>query len=433
MDMELEKWLSSMMKREIEAAETLAHLAHLAMREYSASDQKSNKGTRSKRPFTRHSPTIALAAEADAGMQLDEKISTGITEPVETEMIQQDDCLSHMKVEQDLPKITTYSSVQCSKPRLNLTEEEKEARRMRRVLANRESARQTIRRRQALCEELTRKAANLAVENQNLNRAKEIALKEYQSLENTNKRLKAQIAKSIKTEVEKTSVEPDTSIAGVTTLSGNGNCPWFLHNRFPVTQLFWPSVIQSSNPVQLQHTPFNPIAIPSNVSVPCSSQSDSCHKQNNHTSDNNIQNPFYMFPCPWLFSLPEFGSAQPQPSIGLKDKQVELPIGKQCSSSSSLSTVANVDNQAAPPIKHRTETSGWTEDMPINDPGHATSRFPSDGASHTATSSMEKKQVLFTCPDTNIVDAVAAAEARKRRKELTKLKSVHIRHSRMQC
>ncbi|CAB4268112.1 unnamed protein product [Prunus armeniaca] len=43
---------------------------------------------------------------------------------------------------------TSYPSFSCSKSRRNLTEEEKEERRIRRILANRESARQTIRRRQ---------------------------------------------------------------------------------------------------------------------------------------------------------------------------------------------------------------------------------------------------------------------------------------------
>lgn len=182
-----------------------------------------------------------------------------------------------------------------------------------------------------------------------------------------------QIAKSINTQVEKTPVEQEISVAGV-----SGNCPWFLYNRFPVTRLFWPSIIQSSNPVQLQHTPFNPIAIPPNVSVPCSSESDSCHKQTNPINDNPIQNPLYMFPYPWLFPLPEFGGGQPPPSIGLKDKQDEIPPGKQCSPSSSLSTVANVDHQAALPLKHKTEASGWKQTRPINDAGHATTRFPLD-------------------------------------------------------
>ncbi|KAG5055671.1 hypothetical protein JHK85_008181 [Glycine max] len=384
--------------------------------------------------------------QAIAGQYPDEKISTTT---VETEMFQQDDCSRHMKVEQDadvLPN-TSYSLVRSRKSRRNLTEEEKEVRRIRRILANRESARQTIRRRQALCEELTRKAASLVVENENLKREKQLALNEYQSLETTNKHLKAQIAKSINTEVEKTPVEPGSSVAEVTPLSGNG--PWFLYNHFPVPQIFWPSILQFSNPVHLQNTSLNSFSIPPNAYVPCSSESESRHKQNNLINDNRTQNPFYMFPCPWLFPLPQFGNQQSSPSSSLKDEQDNLSLGKPCSSSSSLNTMANVDYQAALPIKLKTAASGWTEAISINGPGWATPRSSLDGehefqlhsapnnkvssTAYIATSSLEKKQGQCICQGRNLVDAVAAAEARKRRKELTKQKSIHNRQSRMHC
>ncbi|XP_027349961.1 uncharacterized protein LOC113861378 isoform X2 [Abrus precatorius] len=422
--------------QEIEAAETLAHLA---MRDSHSADKW--RGKRATSRFTRESPTpdsdlshspLGPGGKAVAGQHLHEKIST--TASVETERIPQDDSSRHMKVEQDaglLPKTTSYSIVRCSKSRRNLTEEEKEARRIRRVLANRESARQTIRRRQALCEELTRKAATLVLENENLKKEKELALKEYQSLETTNKHLKAQIAKSVNAEVEKTPVEPKSSVTAVTPLSGNS--PWFLYNHFPVTQIFWPSILQSSNPAQLQQTPFNSIAVPPNSNMPCSSESVSCFQQNNLVNDNRPQNPLYMFPCPWLFPLPVFGNGQPSPSSSVKDKQDKLSLGKQCSSSSSLKTLANVDYQAALPVKLKTEASGWTEALPINDTGCATPRFSLDGASYNATSSLEKKQEQCICQGKNLVDAVAAAEARKRRKELTKQKSIHHRQSRMHC
>ncbi|KAG5020559.1 hypothetical protein JHK87_016414 [Glycine soja] len=131
---------------------------------------------------------------------------------------------------------------------------------------------------------ILRKAATLVTENENLKREKELAFKEYESLETTNKNLKTQIAKSINTEVEKTPVEPVSSVAEITPSSGNG--PWFLYNHFSVPQIFWPSILQSSNPVHLQNTSFNSIAIPPNANVPCSSESESHHKQNNLINDN---------------------------------------------------------------------------------------------------------------------------------------------------
>ncbi|KAG0486718.1 hypothetical protein HPP92_008813 [Vanilla planifolia] len=83
------------------------------------------------------------------------------------------------------------------KPRQNLTEAEKEARRMRRVLANRESARQTIRRRQALRDDLTKKVAVLSLDNQSMRLEKEGIMKQYRSLKRRNNQLKAELAKEV--------------------------------------------------------------------------------------------------------------------------------------------------------------------------------------------------------------------------------------------
>ncbi|KAL4371581.1 hypothetical protein HN51_016059 [Arachis hypogaea] len=470
-----------LIKTEIEAAETLADLANLAMREATAS-----RSTHAPH-FTRHSHSDLSSSaplpggEAIAGQQLDERSVACNSEQREG---RQDDCARHMKMEQDADslKTTSYSAVRCSKSRRNLTEEEKEARRIRRILANRESARQTIRRRQALCEDLTRKASNLVLENENLKKEKDLALKEYQSLETTNKHLKAQIAKTINSEVAKAPVEQESSMAEVTNLSGNA--PWFVCNHFPVTQLFWPPIIQSSNPVQVQHPPFSSIPVPPTVSLPCSSETGSFHKQNNLANDNRTQNPLYMVQCPWLFPVPDFGNGQPAPpSIGLIDKRDELSLGKQCSSSLSLNTAATVDYQPDLPLKAKTVASGWTEAGSTHDTGHTTIMFPLNGAeqktgshiignfhgpsldhnehvsavkqeqehdlelqlhsvpklslssttSHTATSPQEKQQTKVLCSGKNVVDAVAAAEARKRRKELTRFKSIHNRQSGMHC
>ncbi|RLN27945.1 G-box-binding factor 1-like [Panicum miliaceum] len=78
------------------------------------------------------------------------------------------------------------------RPRHMLTEAEKEAKRLRRVLANRESARQTILRRQAIRDELARKVADLSSENETIKKEKDLVMKEYLSLKETNKQLKAQ-------------------------------------------------------------------------------------------------------------------------------------------------------------------------------------------------------------------------------------------------
>jgi len=261
-------------------------------------------------------------------------------------------------------------------------------------------------------------------------------------------------------EEEKTPVEPESSVAEVIPSSGSG--PWFLYNPFPVQHVFWPSPLQPTYPVHLPNASFNSIIIPSIANVPCSSESELYHKQNNLINDKQTPNPFYMFPCPWIFPCPQFGNGQSSPSCSLKDKQNNLSLGKPCSSSSSLNTLANVDYRA------------WTEARLVNDPsrfsmdggekktgchiienyhgptlgcnGHASAfeqenelqlhSGPNNKASSTAyiaPSSLEKKQEQFICQGKSLADAVAAAEARKRRKELTKQKSIHNRQSRMQC
>ncbi|XP_047174885.1 uncharacterized protein LOC124842447 isoform X1 [Vigna umbellata] len=506
-------------KEEMEAAETLAQLA---MRDSHSTDKWCTKLCAIPEvhpsPTLHSDPSLGTADQAIADQQQDEKVHT--TASVETERTQQNNCSEPMEVEQDANLIPNSSHAEVeqdanlihnsshteveqdanlihnsshteveqeqdsnvshkskeqdsnvthksnnllgryNRSRKNLTEEEKEARRMRRILANRESARQTIRRRQALCEELTKKAATLVVENESLKKEKDLALKEYQSLETTNKYLKAQIAKSTNTEEEKTPVEPESSVAEVTPSSGSG--PWFLYNPFPVQHVFWPSPLQPTYPVHLPNASFNPIIIPSIANVPCSSESELYHKQNNLINDKQTPNPFYMFPCPWIFPCPQFGNGQSSPSCSLKDKQNNLSLGKPCSSSSSLNTLANVDYRA------------WTEARLVNDPArfsldggekktgcHIIENYhgpslgcnaqacaseqenelqlhsgPNNKASSTAyigASSVEKKQKQFICQGKSLADAVAAAEARKRRKELTKQKSIHSRQSRMQC
>ncbi|CAL5194204.1 unnamed protein product [Lathyrus oleraceus] len=447
---------------EIEAAETLAYLSRLAMRRHTthSTDNCCTKRFNLDSPIPHSDLPPPSRGQAVAGdQQLDEKISC--TTSIETERNQQNDRLRKFKVEQDADLSKTSH---CNKSRRDLTEEEKEARRIRRVLANRESARQTIRRRQALSEELSRKAATLVLENENLKRKKELALKEYQSLETTNKLLKEQVSKSINTKVEKTPVEQELSMADVAPMSGTS--PWFHYNHFPVRQLLWPSIFQSSNQV---HTPFNSIPIPSHVYIPCPSESESPHKQNNLISHNQTQNPLYMFPCPWLYPPPDIGNGHPPASSCIEDKQDNLPPDKQCSTSLSLNRAGNGNYHPTLPIKLKTEPTEWTKSRSSSNPEHTIPSFSLDGveqkkrchniekfhrpafdcnrhasvvkqepelqlnmasnakvsstASGITTSSLEKKQEQFICTGKNLVAAVAAAEARKRRKELTKLKS----------
>ncbi|XP_057505938.1 uncharacterized protein LOC130789223 [Actinidia eriantha] len=222
--------------------------------------------------------------------------------------------MNRMKVEQnaenaEIPESTSmcipsYTSIRSSKSRQKLTEAEKEARKIRRVLANRESAKQTIRRRQAVHDVLTRKAASLVQENENLKREKKLAVKEHDSLKNTNECLKAEMAKTTTTEVRETQLNSKSTNTQIPT-SPYANCPFPMYNQPPPAPFSWPSVIQSPNPVQLQNGFQNAIVVPSEVPMSSIANPDSFHEQENPLK---IGTPLYILPCPWFFPLPDHRS-----------------------------------------------------------------------------------------------------------------------------
>ncbi|KAH7388531.1 hypothetical protein KP509_16G080500 [Ceratopteris richardii] len=72
-------------------------------------------------------------------------------------------------------------------------EDDKEARRLRRIQANRESARQTIRKKQILCEELRRKSASLVFENEGMKKKRDMLLEKLHILRGQNQYLKTQL------------------------------------------------------------------------------------------------------------------------------------------------------------------------------------------------------------------------------------------------
>ncbi|XP_041028836.1 uncharacterized protein LOC121268576 isoform X1 [Juglans microcarpa x Juglans regia] len=493
-----------MVKMELEAAEALADLAHLAVQESAGSGLRRKWGSKGKRAAKRvksESPPgdsafrlnlldsvpscsdLAEQDRANASQQQCEKIRPIVF--IEQEKAKQVPGITEVKPEQDseLAKPTpncnrSYAPFVFRKTRRKLTEAEKEEQRIRRVLANRESARQTIRRRQALCEDLTRKAADLARENEYLKRDKELALKEHQSLETTNKHLKQQMAKVRKAVVEETPGDYSADVAA--SLSSSRNCPWHLYNHPPLLPVLWPSVIQSSNRVQSRHGRQSAIVIPSNMPMPAACRPDTSQEQENRIDVNGKRAPLYVLPCPWFFPLPGPGNRlQPLPSTGMKYEQGETSRSNHNSSSSSKS-IAHVENRhCSLPIEVKTEASGSSEARPANDLNETPIGFPLDGVSqHTGANSEEilytpasldcsrpastikhenmsqsayapniettstarliasalpEKQESAVFPGKKLIDAVAAAGVRKRRKELTKLKNLHGRQCQMHC
>ncbi|XWS55977.1 hypothetical protein CRYUN_Cryun09bG0046800 [Craigia yunnanensis] len=365
---------------------------------------------------------------------------------------------------------TKYISGGGGRSRQNLTEAEKEARRFCRKLANRESARQTIRRRQALCEKLTLKVADLTRENENLKRAKELALKEYQSQESTNKHLKAEMAKAIKGEEGKAPGE----VKLVHQISGpSRNYPFFFYNQHPFPPFCWPSMVQSSHPVQSQ-CGHQGIFVPSSSSTPTNGRLDSSHDQEIPINVNGSKTPLYVVPYPWFFSLSNHRSGlHPRPSCGPKDIEDESSVNNQFGARYSLksdvhkekynsslrievekdaygSIKASPSNLNCTPVRLSPDGGGQCirchikeevlDPTPLcsagttfvveqeNTPDHVVDTEAAPiRACHCVGALPEENQESTNYTSKKVLDAVAAAEARKRRKELTKLKNLHDR------
>ncbi|KAA8516697.1 hypothetical protein F0562_016797 [Nyssa sinensis] len=480
-----------MVKIELEAAETLAGLAHSAMHESKNPGAESgwNEGEGESQRVKCESP------EGDSGLNPEYSVpgSSDLAEDRAVVVQQQREkvcnvMIKTLKAEQDAelykPSVmctTSYASSSGGKSRQNLSEAEKEARRLRRVFANRESARQTIRRRQAMYEELTRKAADLAWENENLKRDKELAMKEYEALKNTNECLKAQTTKTIEAEVEETQKESKSPCVEISS-TPSSNYPFFIYDQTPFTPFLWPSIIRSSSPFQLHYGSQNIIPVPSEVPMPSIGKPDSFHEQETLSGINGPGTPLYMLPCSWFFPFPDHGNrVHPQPSSHLYDIQNETSLDNQCSASSSSKSIAHIENHhSLMPFKIKTEASTSTEAIPSDNLHETPYGFPPDGGrqfighhsegmalmpaplkavrpaatakhengpqpdyipnakavsstvSHTVDALPEKNPESIFCPK-KLVDSVAASEARKRRKELTKLKNIHCRQFRMHC
>ncbi|KAL5204949.1 hypothetical protein ABZP36_009820 [Zizania latifolia] len=149
-------------------------------------------------PASREHPSHHAAQAAAKGEQEDEDLaSTRLSLQLGKVGIQPSSpCSSSSSAGHPALQVPTAATAPPSgygpRPRHMLTEAEKEAKRLRRVLANRESARQTILRRQAIRDELARKVADLSSQNETMKKEKDVVMQQYLSLKETNKQLKEQ-------------------------------------------------------------------------------------------------------------------------------------------------------------------------------------------------------------------------------------------------
>ncbi|XP_016477078.1 uncharacterized protein LOC107798583 isoform X1 [Nicotiana tabacum] len=231
--------------------------------------------------------------------------------------------------------------VTSGKSRQDLTEAEKEGRRLRRVFANRESARQTIRRRQAMQEELTRKAADLALENENLKKNKELAAAEYSSLRNKNSSLKTQMAKIVKAEVQETYDE--SKLTPVETPSTWTTFPTFLHNQTQATPFFWSTVFQP-----LQSGSQSIYGFTQELPKPLGE-----FKRSDQLESHMMMNkPLYILPFPFHAESNPF-----YPPSSNHNEQHETSVVHECSTSNPRTTVNMENHLTATPLKVETETT----------------------------------------------------------------------------
>ncbi|XP_073014010.1 uncharacterized protein [Typha latifolia] len=249
--------------------------------------------------------------------------------------------------------------VNCYSMKQNPTEGEKEAKRLRRVLANRESARQTIRRRQTIREELTRKVADLSSENENM-------------------KLMANTKKTC------SNTRLECTAPPVETPSSSTMYPVTLYGAPPLMPYVWRSWPTCQ---------------------PCGGE------QGNAT----VGGPFCLPPCAWFYPLLQDGSSSREHNITPElDKKVSLPSMEE-------------EEVVACPLTLAIEEE---EETNVLDKVVATSltavRIESETNQHENFVTKDSK-VGCSNPGAKLAN-VAAADARKRRKEITKLKLLHGRN-----
>ncbi|XP_022950589.1 uncharacterized protein LOC111453640 isoform X1 [Cucurbita moschata] len=369
-----------MVKVEIEAAEALADLAVLAVRESGGEPSEAKweskwKGKRARKEVKTESPICGFVDSLPSRVDLDLRIQqeSGVVshQPSEKECTNQshakwETTRKMLKAEKDEAKslkvspicTTSYPLSGCRSSRRNLTEAEKEERRIRRILANRESARKTIRRRQALCKELTKKAADLAWENENLKREKEFALKEYQSLESTNKELKEQMAQAVKPKEEETPGNNRSSHVQMPPLPTN--YPLFLFSRPPCASYFWPSVVQPSSRYHELH---NVAVAPSSIHFP--GNNNVCVSDYSHVQENldGLRTPFCIVPCSWMLPHHDHRNLQsPQASCLTGNNQEDVYSNSQNSANTSNVVVYSESRHSClPSAEEKTEVPDLNE------------------------------------------------------------------------
>lgn len=210
-----------------------------------------------------------------------------------------------------------------------------------------------------MLEELKRKAADLALENEILKKNKERAAAEYNSLKNKNNNLRMQIAKIVKAEVEET--DDDSKSTPTSTTS-----PTFLHNQSPKVPLVLPTVFSPFDGVVLQSGWQSISGITPQMLTSLGGFKTSDHKLESSVMMNNPGTPLYIvsFPCQMQFHA-QSNPFHPWHSSYPND-QHKTSLVHDCSTSTLKTTVNMENHQNATPLKVETKTPDSIDTMPRN-------------------------------------------------------------------
>ncbi|KAL5974622.1 hypothetical protein ACLOJK_031292 [Asimina triloba] len=401
-----------MVRRELDAARALADLSQMAPGEDRDVGDDERRGSGSKR-FEKRPAMEATAAEEErkdaAAVCVSQEIGKSkFTRTSDSIQVASMRAIYHLK-----DKIFIHGSPEGSTPR-----------------KDKDTVWTVVFRKNAFCEELNRKAADLAYDNNNLKKVSRIVKADDEVT-------KSEVA--ILTELEAT---PSEKIcANVERLSFMQQQQQLLqppYSRMPFTPFIWPP----HYPVQMQNFPQNTNESKDSMAS-CMSHQWWIHQQDTICMP---RLPFHMMPWPWF--------CQPAPWHGLFSSDPHTSTEKVGSSADGHSKMGPTSKSAENAEKAYDLAGGsyvetiskrdarrkeeGTQTVGPHSEGMVSAQNPMNTLGSTSTikwenisqSDLDSKEVVSSgqlqrtgmSNPRRLVDASAAAEARKRRKELTKLK-----------
>ncbi|XP_022846711.1 uncharacterized protein LOC111369429 isoform X2 [Olea europaea var. sylvestris] len=325
---------------------------------------------------------------------------------------------------------------QRGKTEISSLEAEKEAQRRHRILANREFARKTIRRREATYAELNRKAANLSLERENLN--KEMVVKELDHLKNINECLKA---KEGKIEAEEAEFEKELKKSVQVSISKPTNILTFPYNYPSVSPYLWPAIVPpSDNAFGIQGSSHSDITISSQFPIPLRDGILGSFQDQEHATQIKKQGTsLLVVPLPLLSpfhtastTLHSMIGPNSNPSCSEtgthSDQNYELTSSQKMKSEASNSMENIATNHLMP------SRQSFTKSVTSPGPSKSSQLYNTKveavpSATRCAAQDLSAKYlkpVILSSKKPG--NANASAVARRRRKELIKLSNTHFHH-----